>query len=68
MLVVQVRALLVLAPPPGLEARLEAALVLLPELLPRAVAGPAAVEQLPSRQSSSAAMARRSASEATGPR
>ena len=62
-LAVPVRELLVLAHRPGSEA----ALVLLPEV-PRARAGPAAVEPLPSRLSSSAALMRRSNSEATGPR
>ena len=70
-LAVPVRALLASAHRPGWEALVVAEL-LLPELavvpqLPGAVARSAAVEELPSRPSSSLAVVTRSASGATGP-
>jgi hypothetical protein len=74
-LAVPVPALPLLARRQGSEAQVLAELlvlallVVLPEQLPRVVvARSAAAVELPSRQSSSAAMARRSASGATGPR
>lgn len=71
-LAVPVRALLVLAHRPGSEALVLAQPLVL-ELLalpavPRAVSRSAVVVELPSRQSSSAAMARIFASRATGAR
>jgi len=68
---VPVRALLAWAHHPGWEARVVAELQL-PELavvpqVPRAVARPAAVVELPSSRSSSLAVVTRSASGATGP-